>query len=159
MLTMRELVALSGASRDAINGWLPEMTSDAPSTTQGVTREFTRENGLEICFVAALSRAKQPLRHCFVAARAWLDMESTGSLPAFWAWNSLAPIVEGTTIKGLRISKGKMPVEAIFYDLAEPVASWGPSDGEATKPNMVSIIPLADIVRKVDAVEKWRATT
>ena len=56
---MIDVWTLTGCPKDTFNKWLlrGNLKTDFPASRQGVTREFTKENALELSFLTALTNA------------------------------------------------------------------------------------------------------
>lgn len=99
MLTMRDLEKLTGTTRDGINNLFRRgyLKTPIPETSQGVTRQFTRENGLELGFFVSLFRWNVAPDIATAMAGAFLKMALHGDLPDYWRI-SPADLTQGRSV-------------------------------------------------------------
>jgi hypothetical protein len=148
MPTLAATLAKHGTTRDAFNGWLRgHQLSTGFDTKQGATRDLTRENAIEIGFMAALARAGVEMNYRGVVAMAWLRMLREGTLPA------MAALDRGRPQRPTYIQLGET-VEGLFLRLAIFKSGFVDGDDEHThrpaKPTEVVLINLAEIVNRAE---------
>jgi hypothetical protein len=143
MPTLSDALRAHDASRDSFNNWLRKgsLRTDF-ATAPGVARQLSRENSLEIGFMAALERASVPFNHRSSLAENWLRKARAGRLPAMVVVDRARPevpvnILPGETCDGLMSRLAKQIVAGTV---------------EGREPTDLTIVNLAEIVRRVDAL-------
>lgn len=88
-LSISQISKSTGVSRDRINKWMERGVLQTPiaDTPNGVERQFTRANALEIAFTAAQTLHGRDPHMAAMEARFWIAREATGDLPRFWNHN------------------------------------------------------------------------
>jgi hypothetical protein len=148
-LTTARLCAVAAISRDALNKIMdPDrggLRTAIPPTAPGAARGFTRENGLEVAFIAALGRAGVVSRGARAFAAEWVAKAAAGRLERYWTCNPGAA-------RGLEAAAAHLEyTEPIPYpDLAFMLADGGPGEPRASAAGLVTI-DRHELVRRVDA--------
>jgi DNA-binding transcriptional ArsR family regulator len=162
LATLTQVLGIANWSRDDFNNWKrrADFWTDMPPTTPGVAQELSRENALEVAFLAAVAEVgADPYYGTRLEVLRWLREEKSGKLTPAWAANPQA-----ARAKAL---KGGQPIGQGFRNFAE--ANVGklalnlrdeptqiPRQGKAgheTKPATVLVlIDRAEIVRRIDTL-------
>jgi hypothetical protein len=138
-------------TRDAFNGWIRNgaLSTDF-STSPGVRRDLTRENAIEIGFMAALARAGVDMKYRRELAEIWLRFLRQEKLPSLYIFDRDRVERRVTAHFGETLSD-------VFWRLAKPKSgflaakddSW-PSRFEGRLPTDIVVINLEEIVRRTD---------
>lgn len=88
-LRMSDVSNISGATRDTINKWIERgvLETEIPTTSAGVAREFTRENAVEIAFLAALVNGGIDPTSAKGFVATWMAQELEGDLKRYFYFN------------------------------------------------------------------------
>lgn len=148
-LTTARLCAIAGVSRDALNKIMdPDrggLASPIPPTQPGAARLFTRENGLEVAFIAALGRAGMVSYTARAFAAAWVEKAAACRLERYWTWNPRDDQGLGAAHLQLEYTD---PIP--YPDLAFMLADSGPEEPSRPAAELVTVDRM-EIVRHVDA--------
>ena len=145
-LTTTRLTAIAGVSRDALNKIMASerggLGTEIPYTIPGAARTFTRDNGLEVAFIAALGRVGMTSAEARKLSYTWVERSRAGQLATYWAWNPGARDPDACQLEF---------GEAIPHpDLAFMLADSGPDDPGQPAAAVV-VIDRGEIVRRIEA--------
>ncbi len=88
-LSLQSVLAAARCNRDDFNNWNRRgiLNTRVTKTTTGVARTMTRENALELAFLAALTQSGFEPQFASVEVKRWLDFETRDALPRYWFCN------------------------------------------------------------------------
>ena len=144
-LTTARLTAIAGVSRDALNKIMaPDrggLRTAVAYTIPGAARIFSRDTGLEVAFIAALTRVGMTAAAARNLSYTWVGKAQAGDLADYWAWNPGQGVAEGAQLEF---------TQAIPHgDLAFMLADSGPDDPGRPAASVV-VIDRGEIVRRID---------
>jgi len=150
--TLTQVLAAADWSRDDFNNWKRRIgfSTKMPETSPGVAQEFSRENALEVAYLAALSKTGFEPYICNLRVEQWLRDEKRGKLPGGWASNPQS--VERSGLPLRNFAKADVGRLAVGLPNVQPTAPM-PNASRNSKPATVLVlIDLAEITRRIDAL-------
>jgi hypothetical protein len=151
MPSLAEALEEHETTRDAFNGWIRNgaLSTDF-STSPGVRRDLTRENAIEIGFVAALARAGVEMKYRRGLTEIWLRCLREDKLPQIVAFDR-------ERVGNLAFAHFGIRLNDIFWRLAKPKSGFVPDKDdtwphpkEGRLPTDIVVINLEEIVRRTD---------
>lgn len=160
MARLMQIAEAAGTSYDFIDSLIRRKLLMTPlgEAGPGVARVFTRENALEIAFIAALvSIGHAPMVAAAIAGE-WLSLHARGALAGWWVQNR----VSGKALF-LKSALGKITVPQLFEDglladndgegaLASECDDEHESPADYRPATRIAIIHVAEIVDRVDTL-------
>ena len=152
---MIDVWTLTGCPKDTFNKWLlrGNLQTDFPASRQGVTREFTKQNALEIYFFTALTNIGFDVGQAEHLVANFMSQYKKGSLPKFVLFNRRSDKMHEGWNDDLTIHRGSIVVEddigngEIIADDAQPDRSM---DDETISAVSYSVIFPQEIAARVD---------
>lgn len=154
MIALTPVLEAAAVDRNSFNDWMGIVRPSARAlrtkfrkTSPGVARELSRENALEIGFVAALVRAGLHPVDAAKLAGAWIEEEKAGTLHPLFALNPV-------TGQGLAFSDSNIG----FFDFRaalsdDDAAGYAGEEKPATKyATQINIIDRSQIVADMQAL-------
>jgi hypothetical protein len=155
-VTLTQVLRVAKWSRDDFNNWKRRVgfSTKMQETSPGVAQELSRQNALEVAFLAAISNTGAAPYNSKLRVEQWLREEKRGKLPEGWAANpqSLEALAAyGVPIRNFaKADAGKL---ALNLPDAQPNRPKLPNSMYESKPATVLVlIDLAEIVRRIDAL-------
>ena len=153
--TLTKVLAAANWSRDDFNNWKRRVgfSTDMPETSPGVAQELSRENALEVAYLAALSKTGAEPYNAKLRVEQWLREEKRGKLPGAWAANPQS--LEAAAAYGLPVRNfAKADLAKLSGSLPRVLPNSPiPNASRHSKPATVLVlIDLAEITRRVDVL-------
>jgi len=155
--TLTKVLAAANWSRDDFNNWKRRVgfSTDMPETSPGVAQELSRENALEVAYLAALSKTGAEPFNAKLRVEQWLRAEKRGKLSGGWAANPQsreAAAAYGQPFRNFaKADVGKLSVSLPNVLPNAPI----PNASRDSKPaTILVLIDLAEITRRIDTLFK-----
>lgn len=155
-LTLKDILTLSGHKRSALEVMISHgiMQTTLKPAENGRSRQFSRDNALELCFMAAVMSVEKDLSRSAIAAGQWLAMEKKGALPPYWFFNPRFEVLQlNRKLGGQRLEKNFSYEELKYMHPDVAGSGWEDEFGRELvgKPaSSILIIALHEIRNSVD---------